>query len=486
MDQNEKKVQLLNTKSEEKNYQISAYLSNYIKTNPVKSITAIILGIGGILLLFFFMYIGFMPDVTLNSITSVLYAISALGILTFLSLIFLLALPILYSLHDKEIQKINKWSLLFLNFDAVIFWCCFLSYNFKIIGRTAFFIDLLICVCVVILTRISILIDIIKKVYHILTKKNKKGNIKQEIITLLKEIKEFNNSFLIFFKLIFVLIFPIFVLINLILNIQLSNETECAIRVFFLVFLLIYSFISVAITTAKGTLLDKIKASLFFSAFIFLIILFHYDSLSFTFLNTFKRLGLGEINSARISVTKETCQEINQTLGKKVCENQSVNSYVPICPVKIKSRIGNQVVLEFFSLIEVSQKEKNDTNNNSTSKNKYYWLTSKKIDNSNENIRMTQLVIVDKNKINALQPLTRIEENNFETIKEMTIKQNTMLNKTNLGHTSNSDDNQYLKLVTLYDALQNLRSGDQISSVDEFLLNHCKEVDASDKNSGLD
>lgn len=137
-------------------------------------------------------------------------------------------------------------------------------------------------------------------------------------------------------------------------------------------------------------------------------------------------------------------------------------------------------------MIEVSQKEKNDTNNNSTSKNKYYWLTSKKIDNSNENIRMTQLVIVDKNKINALQPLTRIEENNFETIKEMTIKQNTMLNKINLGHTSNSDDNQYLKLVTLYDALQNLRSGGQISSVDEFLLNHCKEVDAFDKNSGLD
>ena len=274
-------------------------------------------------------------------------------------------------------------------------------------------------------------------------------------------------------------------MINLILNSQLSNETECTILLFFLVFLLIYSFISVAITIAKGTLLDKIKASLLFSASVLLLILLHYDNLSFTFLNTFKRLGLGEINSARISVTKETCQEINQTLGKKVCENQSVNSYVPICPVKIKSRIGNQVVLEFFSLIEVSQKEKNDTNNNSTSKNKYYWLTSKEIDNSKE-IRMTQLVIVDKNKISALQPLTRIEENNFETIKKMTIKQNTMLNKINLGHTSNSDDNQYLKLVTLYDALQNLRSGGQISGVDEFLLNHCKEVDASDKNSGLD
>ena len=136
-------------------------------------------------------------------------------------------------------------------------------------------------------------------------------------------------------------------------------------------------------------------------------------------------------------------------------------------------------------MIEVSQKEKNATNNNSTSKNKYYWLTSKKIDNSNENIRMTQLVIVDKNKINALQPLTRIEENNFETIKEMAIKQNTILNPINLGHTSNSDDNQYLKLVTLYDALQNLRSG-KTSGIDEFLLNHCKEVDASDKNSGLD
>ena len=484
MDQYEKKVQLWNTKSEEKNYQISAYLSNYIKTNPVKSITAIILGIGGILLLFFFMYIGFMPDVTLNSITSVLYAISALGILTFLSLIFLLALPILYSLYDKEIQKLNKWSLLFLNFDAVIVWCCILSYYSKIIGRTAFFIVLLICVCMVLLTRISILIDIIKELYHILTKK--KGNIKQEIITSLKKFKEFKNSFLIFFKLIFFLILPICVLINLILNSQLSNETECTILLFFLVFLLIYSFISVAITIAKGTLLDKIKASLLFSASVLLLILIHYDNLSFTFLNTIKRLGLGEINSARISVSKETCQEINQTLGKKVCENQSVNSYVPICPVKIKSRIGNQVVLEFFSLIEVSQKEKNDTNNNSTSKNKYYWLTSKKIDNSNENIRMTQLVIVDKNKINALQPLARIEENNFETIKEMTIKQNTMLNKINLGHTSNSDDNQYLKLVTLYDALQNLRSGGQISSVDEFLLNHCKEVDASDKNSGLD
>lgn len=102
MNNDEKKVTNENNEQAEKiNFQIPVYLSNYIKENPIKSIITIILSISGISLLIFFLNIGFMPDISFESVSLVFYAISILSIIIFLFLIYLLATPIIYVSFTK-------------------------------------------------------------------------------------------------------------------------------------------------------------------------------------------------------------------------------------------------------------------------------------------------------------------------------------------------------------------------------------------------
>ncbi|MCO6523009.1 MAG: hypothetical protein J6571_07485, partial [Snodgrassella sp.] len=232
---------------------------------------------------------------------------------------------------------------------------------------------------------------------------------------------------------------------------------------------------SVIIVIAKNN--KQILYALFLCFLLLPFILIVINRLANVTFLSIRVFQLGEINSVRIAVTKETCQEINQTLGKKVCNSQSLEPHVPICPVIIKSRIGNQAVLEFAHLDEIKSEEKNATDNKSNNPKNFYWITTKQADNSNENTRITQVVILDKSKILSWQPLARIKEKDFNDIKKTSSEKNTasaLSAPAASEPAANSADNDTLKLVTLYDAKQKISAG-TASDIDEFLLKHCRE-----------
>ena len=234
--------------------------------------------------------------------------------------------------------------------------------------------------------------------------------------------------------------------------------------------------------------IKQIIISLIISFFLLICILYLTNSLQNVLFIGIKHFRIGEINSARLAVTGKTCQEINLTFGKKVCESKSDEAITTICPVMIKSRIGSEMVLEFIALEEIASKQNNEPNKNSNASmsqdnihqpKHFSWITTKTPDNNDISKRITQLVILDKTKILSWQPLARINEKDFKDTKKYHTQQNS-LSKSAVSKSATDNDSEDIKLLTLYDAKQNTSAG-KASDVDKFLLQHCREyLDESD------
>ncbi|PIT54157.1 hypothetical protein BHC44_04805 [Snodgrassella alvi] len=514
MDNKEKKVAPETSECEEKNsFEFTAYLLNYIKVNPIKSISAIILGIGGALLLFFFLHIGYMPDINFESVASILYAIAILGILHILYCLFIFVLPgLILSYFKENIKVISNKHILCLSINTACIWAFVIGQiiNFSPLTEHVYISYTMFSMVIIILSIYGI-----KNSYKNLNSINKIENKETKQLIINSTVKETkisiietattknnNNKNWITPKIIFlwsllaqilsvcVLILPILLIILYASNGNMKTEPDWLIFIKLLILIVLISFSSAAIGCLKFKESIRYVPNLSLTIFmIFIIITESFSSIAFSGIKT---LRIGEVNSARLIVTGKTCNEINQTLGKKVCESQSDNAITAICPILIKSRIGNQMVLEFSPLHKITSEEngtvdknqntslKKDTDNKSNNNPKnFYWITTKQANNSDENTRITQVVILDKSKILSWQPLARIEEKDFNDIKKTSSEQNTAsVSSASAPAASepaaNSANNDILKLVTLYDAKQKISAG-TASDVDEFLLKHCRE-----------
>lgn len=489
--------------------EFTAYLLNYIKVNPIKSISAIILGIGGALLLFFFLHIGYMPDINFESIASILYAIAILGILLVVYCLFILVLPGLVLSYFKEnIEVISNKHILCLSINAACTWAFVIGkiINFSPLAEHPYISYTIFSIVIILL-----FICGIKSSYknlNLINKIAKKETKKLIINSTVKETKisiietatpKNNNKYRITLKIILLwsiraqilsvclLMLPILLITVYASNGNMKTEPDWLIFIKLLILIALISSSSAAIACLKFK--ESIRHVPILSLAIFMVFIIITESFSSIAFSGIKTLRIGEVNSARIIVTGKTCNEINQTLGKKVCKSQSDNAITAICPILIKSRIGNQMVLEFSPLHKITSEEndavdknqstslKKDTDNKSNNLKNFYWITTKQADNSNENTRITQVVILDKSKILSWQPLARIKEKDFNDIKKTSSEKNTASASSAPAASepaANSADNDTLKLVTLYDAKQKISAG-TASDIDEFLLKHCRE-----------
>lgn len=536
-----------------------AYLFKYFKENPIISLSALSFVFGNTILVFFFLKIGFMPDLNLESITSILYGITILSILFIVYLLFCLIFPGLFLFYSKdEVSGVTTCHLICSIIAASILAFLIMSFliglpktislgyfyyfiggidivNFILLGiwyscgnltlinkcqfikiknvylflknaksrkskkylflKIFFFVSLIILInfasnILSIITMISlgfVILPILPILFprinfkQVGNKQNSKAKPPQQTQNI-KNYNKVSDSFKIFGWSIYItIVVTLLIIISALifcllwLSGDISNETDNSIFLKLFLLVVIPTLCSVIIVIAKNN--KQILYALFLCFLLLPFILIVINRLANVTFLSIRVFQLGEINSVRIAVTKETCQEINQTLGKKVCNSQSLEPHVPICPVIIKSRIGNQAVLEFAHLDEIKSEEKNATDNKSNNPKNFYWITTKQADNSNENTRITQVVILDKSKILSWQPLARIKEKDFNDIEKTSSEKNTasaLSAPAASEPAANSADNDTLKLVTLYDAKQKISAG-TASDIDEFLLKHCRE-----------
>ncbi|NUE66453.1 hypothetical protein [Snodgrassella sp. ESL0253] len=559
MDSKEKKVTPETSECEEKNsFEFIAYLLNYIKVSPIKSLSATVFASGAISLLLFFLKMGYMPEINFESITAILYGVAILGLLFTLYLLVCLILPGLFLFYiKKEIIDVTTGHLIcitiaasilafiaisfFLGIHEVIFSLYFsyfiggmgiinfillgmwYSYGdlilinrhqliikiksiylspkkiksrksnkhlfFKIFGFIAIIILIYLALYILSIPTLLSLACVIIPILPILffrndlkqveNKQNSEANTSKQT-KIIKNCNKIPGSFRIFMwtagttiVFTFLIILSVLLFFHIWANGDSSTETNSSFLLKLGLLIVIPAIGSGFIGTLKNV--KQILYSLIPYFYLLISIFILINRLpSIAFLGI-KALRIGDINSARITVSKETCQEINHTLGQKVCDSQSHEASSAICPVMITSRIGNQMVLEFSPLEEIKSKK-----NNESEKNKNYsWITTKGVDKSGISIRITRMVILDKSKILGWQPLARIKEKDFNDIKKTSSEQNTASASSASAPAAsepaaNSVDNDTLKLVTLYDAKQKISAG-TASDVDEFLLRHCRE-----------
>lgn len=61
-----------------------------------------------------------------------------------------------------------------------------------------------------------------------------------------------------------------------------------------------------------------------------------------------RKLGLGDIEFARVGLTAAGCRQLNAVLGEGACpEPPGPDAVASLCPVRIRSRVGQQLLLEF-------------------------------------------------------------------------------------------------------------------------------------------
>lgn len=70
------------------------------------------------------------------------------------------------------------------------------------------------------------------------------------------------------------------------------------------------------------------------------------DSIGAPSIFAVNRLGIGELNAARLVLSGKGCKQLNLALGGKHCEEVADDQPTSLCPVTLRSRIGTQVLIE--------------------------------------------------------------------------------------------------------------------------------------------
>ena len=88
------------------------YFKNYLYDNPIKSIFIMINVLGGLLFLFYFMHIGFMPTLHIQDMMHLVFTMAFMGLLMILLLVMLLVAPALMWKYfvEKSLSEIIEIS----------------------------------------------------------------------------------------------------------------------------------------------------------------------------------------------------------------------------------------------------------------------------------------------------------------------------------------------------------------------------------------
>lgn len=372
----------------------------YITENPLKIATAGIFAFGCIFLLIFFLRIGFMPDVNAESIVAVVYAISVFGIFVAIYSAFLTVLPGLCLSHLRgHATFVSSKHILILSFSAAI--VCFIFIFLLIYEAQQWIAFSLALVTFFILMGGFFLKNIEAASENKLLRVDivNSGGIKA---LHNKELADCVWLLGMWFSMALLLLLPLLFIYYIGLRDYLRNHSDEYTILSFLIILVVLSLANAGIASLKPSK-GLVLAYIFGPALVFLVLIFTSNFSVFSVV-AIRALGQGEINAARVTVTGRTCNEIYQTLGQAVCTHVPDEAFTAICPVMIRSRIGEQVVLEFAPMT-IETKEGISS---------ILWITSNKSSAANGDKKSSQKlirrVIIDKSKILSWQPLENFGE----------------------------------------------------------------------------
>lgn len=316
-------------------------LLDYAVDNPVKTMSVTVLTYGGLLLLVYFARISFLPDVNLDALASVLYAVALVGLLLAGYTAGTLVLPGLFlgvardgnpAVKDSHVVAVAAavavaWSLLVA---SILY-----GWNGWLLIAAAG----LLVLCVV-----------------WKWERTRQAEQRREGLAM-----AFWTSAALSWVLwagpvcAALVLMPLTFLSILGLNgdLQFSDDRS----VLFALSAAALSIAGAAALLGKTESHRRLPLALVLAPFLLFSTSLLTKSFSSISVISVNKLGLGEQHFVRAVVSGKTCKVVNQTLGQNVCDPQAEDDApTAICPVVLRSRIGSQVLLEFASLAAQSNK----------------------------------------------------------------------------------------------------------------------------------
>lgn len=326
--------------------EVSSYLKrllNYAVDNPAKTLSLTVLSYGGLLLLVYFARIGFMPEVSLESLTSVLYAVALLGLMVACYVTATLVIPGIYLGEARDGNPaITDASVALVAFAVAVGWG--IAFAAILYGWNVW-----VCACAV--------LAIAGYVFCVWRVSSADSPPKSAAPTQLDQPAKVDiwrepRVWIVVNTLIcgFLTLIPLTLVAVLGLRGDLVYADSTKVM-FSLV-------MSIAVIAAVAMVLGSTeKAKRWRMAIVLGPLLLFWVSLmtgSFSAISAVavNKLGLGEYPFVRAVVSGKTCKQVNHALGQMVCDPGAGDDMpTSICPALLRSRIGSQVVLEFASLV---------------------------------------------------------------------------------------------------------------------------------------
>lgn len=427
----ENKPAATHTDSQASGESVSSKLRDYALENPAKTLSMCVLTFGGILMLIYFFRIEFLPDINLESATTLLYAVSVLGLFIVLMLAAYLIMPALVAKaiwHDYQQQGslTDGWALGLSGgaaFLSVIATMGIALWNKADPGAS-------FLICIFVAASIAFVIALIKGGYECPLNRPKpkhvtSGSAKSEREKKSKwEWSPLNAAFMVVVTAVaqwFILLTVVLITIGLGRDGALREEGAAA-----------YSIIAaqLLISASVPLLFQKkmewgraIRLMAVVGLALLLGLLLITQSVSKPSAIVVGHLGAGEIEATRLVLSGKGCKQLNLALGEMHCAEVKDDEPTVLCPVALRSRIGAQILVEVAPMElhlttssgkddsgkekkDDSGKEKKDNSgDNNPKERQLVWRDYK---NSHQNTIPRKRVILDKSTLLAWSTLTSV------------------------------------------------------------------------------
>ncbi|MFN3733243.1 hypothetical protein [Comamonas testosteroni] len=419
----ENKPAATHTDNQARGESVSSKLRDYALENPAKTLSMCVLTFGGILMLIYFFRIEFLPDINLESATTLLYAVAVLGLFIVLMLAAYLIMPALVAKaiwHDYQQQGslTDGWALGLSGGAA--FLSVIATMGLAIWDKADPGASFLICIFFAAST--AFVIALIKGGYECPLNSPKpnhetSGPAKSEGEKKSKwEWNPLNAAFMVFVTAVvqwFILLTVVLITIGLGRDGALRGEGAAA-----------YSIVAaqLLISASVPLLFQKkmewgraIRLMAVVGLALLLGLLLITQSVSKPSAIVVGHLGAGEIEATRLVLSGKGCKQLNLALGEMHCAEVKDDEPTVLCPVALRSRIGAQILVEVAPMeldpekssgkADSGEGKKDNSGDNNLKKRQLVWRDYKK---SPQGTVPRKRVILDKSTLLAWSTLSSV------------------------------------------------------------------------------
>lgn len=301
-------------------------LLDYAFANPVKTLSVTVLAYGGLLLLVYFARISFLPDVNLDALASVLYAVALVGLLLAGYTATTLVLPGLVLGGCLDDGSLTKPQVAWVATISALVWMLLVIGLLFEFGNLVWLTSVLMAVIALLALGL----------WRVWVRPN--GGIRQPL---------WAAAMVLVCTVLMTVPMALISALGLHGDLAHSRNWSAAVALSCTAFGIAATALMVGATERP----KRWRYALLIAPSMLLVFSMVTGSFSAISVVAVSKLGLGEQHFVRAVVSGKTCKVVNEALGQAVCDPKAEEgAATTICPVVLRSRIGSQVLLEFASL----------------------------------------------------------------------------------------------------------------------------------------